>query len=210
MNIACATLVYNTPDLALRMEQQIAGIWIVDNGSDVYIPYRVFRFDENLGFVKGWNELMHRVVSDDLADYVWMLNSDVEHVGTQMAQKLGMLLYRYQDIAAITPSFNSPHGLFWGQGQGQRHVSWIDWCCPMVSVSAWKAIGPFDERSTGYFADIDWCARATRAGYGLMVDDDVQVNHLGSKTIGAMGKMWDASDQWLRDKWGVGGWQELV
>jgi hypothetical protein len=202
-----ATLIYNTPQLAAAMRRQITGIAVIDNGSAPAIADADV-VQGNLGFVRGWNEYMQGVD----ADYVWMLNSDVEGVNDSMMHTLAMVA-RVNSLAAVTPAFNSPHSAFHARPHEPylpRMVRWLDWCCPLVSVQAWQMAGGFDERSTGYFADVDLSRRWRDTGHSMGVCDWLQVHHIGSATALHVGHTWDANDEWLRQKWGVNSWQELT
>lgn len=210
-----ATLVHNTPDLAARMREQLPDVLVIDNGSHPPIDGAHISLPLNRGFVGGWNEAMRRIVAERPdVDYVWMLNSDVEGVSVEMGLELWMDCV-YDEHAVSTPVFNSPHQAFSQQAanmfaQTLRAVSWVDWCCPMVSVEAWKKVGEFDPASTGYFADVDWCRRARDVGYRFCVSEPNVVNHLGSVTASRIGHTWSADDSWLCRKWGVRSWTELV
>jgi GT2 family glycosyltransferase len=207
MKVIAATLIYNTPELADAMRRQITDVQIIDNGSTPALMDADVR-QGNLGFVRGWNEYMRTVN----ADYVWMLNSDVEGVNDNMMQVLARNAQVF-GMAAITPAFNSPHALFHSRPHEPhipRLVSWADWTCPLVSVKAWRDLVGFDEQSSGYFADVDWSHRAHLRGEVLGVCDWLQVHHLGSKTALQVGHVWDANDEWLRHKWGVDSWVRLT
>jgi GT2 family glycosyltransferase len=207
MKVIAATLIYNTPSLVNAMRNQVTDIVIIDNGSTPAIVDADVRQD-NLGFVRGWNEYMRTVD----ADYVWMLNSDVVGVNDSMLHALADAANSFE-FAAVTPAFNSPHSLFHPHLLdyiGPRFVGWIDWTCPMVSVKAWRELGGFDEQATGYFADVEYCYRARLMGEMFAVCDWLTVHHLGSKTALQVGHTWDADDTWLRNKWGVRSWTDLT
>ncbi len=145
---------------------------------------------------------------EHLLDYelVWMLNDDVEGVSGQMLGALERV--PWTGVAAVTPAFNSPHGEFHPRRIGLASVSWVDWCCPVVNVKAWRDVGPFDERFKGYGADLDWCRRARDRGWRFFVHHDWQVHHLGSQTAlkyrlqSQQGNVKEMN-RLLIDKWGV-------
>lgn len=210
-----ATLVHNTPELAARMREQLPGVLVIDNGSHPPIDGAAISLPVNRGFVGGWNEAMRRIIAEHPdVDYVWMLNSDVEGVTHDMGDSL-MMDCDFDEFAVSTPVFNSPHSVFSvrptnERAQTLRSVSWVDWCCPMVPVYVWESVGEFDTRSTGYFADVDWCKRARDAGYRFCVSEPHEVHHIGGATARAIGHTWDADDRWLCEKWGVKSWTELT
>lgn len=207
MNIVPATLVHNTPDLADAMQLQLPGVIVVDNGSEPSLLGAHIWLPRNRGFAGGWNDAMVGLYQMG-AGWVWMLNSDVSGASPDMMRAMADAA-KAGGYDVVTPAFNSPHAVFHSHFRGLRSVSWIDWCCPLVSMAAWIAVGPFDERSTGYFADVDWCHRARMLGMRFAVSDACQVTHAGGETARRMGHTWDADDGWLREKWGRR-WTELV
>lgn len=211
-----AVLYHNTPELHASIDRQLGeGYWAIDNGSEEGKRYRgkanVFTIWENKYFSGGWNVAMKWFELQNF-DYIWMLNSDVDGLTWRTYNEISSLLSKNPDIAAITPAFNSPHRIFHQQTAkkgrpGIRNVPWIDWCCPVVSIAAWREIGQFDERFLGYGADIDWCLRAHRLKYRLGVCDARIVRHLGSRTVRATGNtvMHQCSemDRVFQKKWNI-------
>ncbi|MBB6693122.1 methyltransferase domain-containing protein [Cohnella xylanilytica] len=56
--------------------------------------------------------------------------------------------------------------------------------CLLVSRRAWEAVGPLDEAyGIGNYEDDDWCLRARRFGYRLLLCKDTFVHHEGSATF---------------------------
>lgn len=49
--------------------------------------------------------------------------------------------------------------------------------CLVMRRSAFEAVGPFDERFFVYCEDVDWCLRATDAGFRLMFVPAIEVVH---------------------------------
>ncbi len=54
--------------------------------------------------------------------------------------------------------------------------------CFLISRSAWRDVGPMDERFPLFFNDADWCLRAHRMGYTIWYTPDATVNHGGGGT----------------------------
>jgi len=161
-------------------------------------------------FTAGWNWAMTHL---DGYDLIWMLNDDLEGATAQMLSDLASSV-DWSKTAAITPAFNSPHGEFRPKpGQGLTEVRWIDWCCPLVNLEAWRSVGSFDEQFKGYGADLDWCRRAREQNWQFYVHHGHQIHHLGSQTAisqnlqRVQGNVKDM-DRLMRAKWGVG-WMEM-
>ncbi|MCI0702677.1 MAG: glycosyltransferase [Planctomycetia bacterium] len=79
--------------------------------------------------------------------------------------------------------------------------------CMVTSRQAYQAIGPLDEQfGIGFFEDDDWCVRARRAGYALVVALDTFVHHFGNATFRAVGAdteaLLRANYEKFRAKWG--------
>ncbi|MFD0869758.1 Chondroitin polymerase [Chlamydia abortus] len=56
--------------------------------------------------------------------------------------------------------------------------------CFLFRRELWERIGELDERFTpGYYEDDDYCYRARRAGYRLLIARDAYVHHIGSASF---------------------------
>lgn len=75
----------------------------------------------------------------------------------------------------------------------------------MISREAYEEVGPLDERFFAGSDDFDYSLRLRRAGYELVIAEDVFVRHLGMKTSkGVLGKsqeFFDEGNQRFFDKW---------
>jgi len=54
----------------------------------------------------------------------------------------------------------------------------------MMTATALDRVGPLDPEYFFSFEDVDWCVRARRAGFELLVVPAARARHLGSRTIG--------------------------
>lgn len=216
MNYLAVVLSYNQPHLARRMWEQLGNQMVLIDCASADVPKvdcEVIRLKENRLFAANWNAAMAHLY--DRADYIWMLNSDVEGVSIPMLRRLvGHAVEG--GYGAVTPAFNSPHAIFHSRGRGVREVRWLDWCAPVVSTAMWKHVGPFDaDLFPGYGADIDFSHRARQIGYRFAVCDNQIIHHLGSQTAlaeGLQGAQGDVGgmNAGLSRKWGVKDWSELT
>lgn len=213
-----AFLTMDAPGLIDGMLKQLRGTGIpfviVNQSSDELVYDRMYptiEHLENLYFAAGWNRAMRNIE----ADFVWMLNDDVEGITREMFDQLLEELTETNCLAA-TPAFNSPHRLFnRDNGADVRRVQWIDWCCPLVDRTIFNELGGFDEQFTGYGADIDICKRARDTNHKCIKVNYLELHHLGSKTTGYynthkyMANVEDMNEK-LKAKWGVNDWTELT
>jgi GT2 family glycosyltransferase len=65
-----------------------------------------------------------------------------------------------------------------------RRVDALSGCALLARRRAVQAIGLLDEGLFAYFEDMDWCLRARRAGYEVVVVPDARVAHAGQGSTG--------------------------
>jgi GT2 family glycosyltransferase len=198
-----ATLVYNTPDLALDMQAQLPDILLIDKGSERPIPGAAVRLDQIYFFSGGWNRALALMETD----YVWTLNSDIQGVSHDMGLALVDYLNANPRAACVSPAYNSPQRFMRPQGCGVRQVPWMDWAGPMVLMQAWRDVGGFDEDTfRGYGGDVDRSHRARLRGWTFHVCDSLQFYHIGCVTVRrcTQPEAWSAynNHRILKDKWG--------
>ena len=56
-------------------------------------------------------------------------------------------------------------------------VPWVSGACFIVLRQAWYAVGGFDESYFLYFDDVDLCWRLHQAGWSIVLDSEVRVQH---------------------------------
>ena len=203
-----ATLIYNTPELIQNFKG--LDITLIDV-SDKPIEGCHIRYEDNLYWTGNW----HRFIMETKADFVWMLNSDIEGATNEMYINLVKQAILHNAFM-ITPCFNSPHDIFHYKGESIRfapeQVNWIDMAAPLINVAKYRELGGFDLRFKGYFADVDLCYRAREKGYKMFIDRKCQVNHIGSYTVNKEGKQEQAhvgDNAILITKYGKN-WYELI
>jgi hypothetical protein len=85
------------------------------------------------------------------------------------------------------------HGIQAGNYYGQSldlvprsvyDVQWVPGCVLFAKVELARKIGLFDDEYFIYFEDIDWCTRAIRSGYRIVVEPSSVVYHKVSQSLG--------------------------
>jgi GT2 family glycosyltransferase len=162
---------------------------VVDNGSEDdgaalvaarYPAVRLLRNDRNLGFAGGCNVGLRAARGDALV----LLNQDTEVQPGWLAALLTALdapdvgiagsVARYPDGAV-----QHAGGTVDARGEARhltapvselRDVDFVTGASLAISRRAYAAVGPLDEVfSPAYFEDVDWCYRARRAGFRVVL-----------------------------------------
>jgi len=98
-----------------------------------------------------------------------------------------------------------------GNGNTDLHVTRLGGFCMVIRDGVWQRLGEFDERfePAGY-EDDDYCTRARRAGYELLLVRGTFVYHRGGRSLSAMGiagetmqAMLEANRRRYMEKWGI-------
>ena len=193
---------------------------VADNGSTDdslaflaahYPTVRQIVLDQNYGFAEGYNRALEQVE----AEYVLLLNSDVE-VTENYLQPLEKILDRNRRAVAVMPKIRavaSPEkfeyagagGGFidWlgypfcrgrvlqtvesdrGQYDRAKRVFWATGACMLVRMSLFRAFGGFDSSFFAHQEEIDLCWRWQSAGHEIWVEPASVVYHLGGGTLSA-------------------------
>jgi GT2 family glycosyltransferase len=128
---------------------------------------------------------LFRLASPDVAalgPWVRDATGSVQSAGGRLRKLTGQAMHLNERSA---PSHASPYS-----------VDWLDGSCLLVSVDAARDIGGLAPEYFLYWEEVDWCVRAARRGYRLLVDPNASITHLGSQTV--------TGDQqvayWMRNK----------
>ncbi len=188
-------------------------VLVVDNGSrepigDTLGPHvTVLRSAENRGYAGGAN-LGMRAALERGAEVVLLLNNDVR-VRAGATRAALAVLGADPRVAAVGPKVlarEDPSRLWlaWGEvdyrqslvalrGAGtrdgpefaiERPVGWIAGCTMWLRREALTAIGLLDEEFFAYHEEVDWCARAWRAGWKVVYCPGAVVTHTGRGSAG--------------------------
>ena len=191
---------------------------VADNGSTDgsvlfleknYPQIQIIRFEKNLGFAKGYNEALKKVV----ADYYVILNSDVEVQPGWLGPAIE-LLEKDKQNAACQPKLLSykNNNLFeyaggaggWldsygypfargrifdiceddrGQYDEQQQIFWVSGAAMIIRSSVFHEMKGFDEYFFAHQEEIDFCWRMQLAGYKLFSCPASVVYHIGGGTL---------------------------
>jgi GT2 family glycosyltransferase len=193
-------------------------VLIVDNGCGLTprLPtdsrVELSRLARNLGFAGGHNAAMRRGLEVG-ADYFFLFNSDaIAEVGcleqlvaaaeaVPRAAFVGPVLVGAANADTVQSAGQSfgiwsarHHEIARGRsaaslGLTPRRVDAVSGCALLARRDAVGAIGLLDEDLFAYFEDMDWCLRARRAGYEVLIVPGAQVSHAGQGSTGASSPM---------------------
>lgn len=162
---------------------------------------------ENLGYAAGANTGI-RYARGRGADFVLLLNNDVELDPSAVTElvdaanpdsrraMIGPMIY-YWDRPEIIWSAGGEVSYWTGnirhrglrqKDEGQfaeiAEVDYVTGCAVLVSLSALNEIGLMDEGYFMYNEDTDWCTRARRAGYSVIMAPAARLWHKVSMSSG--------------------------
>lgn len=161
----------------------------------------LIELEENRGYAGNNNVGIQRAL-DMGADWVCVLNEDVvlDPHGLEVMVRVGEgdprigvvgpIVYHHDEPGVIQSAGGGLtrwwEGFHWGQNEpdrGQfpapRDVQWISGCAILVRRAVIEAIGGIDERFFIYWEETEWCVRAGRAGWRLVVAPAARVWHKG-------------------------------
>jgi hypothetical protein len=168
---------------------------------------RVIANATNLGFAAGANKGLETVIEEG-GDYALLMNNDTEidpdavrelvdgARGEPRAAFVGPLIY-YHDRPGVVWSAGGRVN-YWagdirhlgirerdrGQFDRVREVDYVTACAVLVAVPALREIGLLDTAYFMYNEDTDWCVRAWRLGYKVLVAPRAKLRHKVSMSSG--------------------------
>lgn len=185
---------------------------VVDNGSSspLSLPAEfedvdVVRLETNLGFAGGVNAGI-RLALKAGADAVLVMNNDAVIAPDALAL-LSRELRGDVGIAAPRIYYASDPVRIWSDGfmadpwtlemrgsrrgrcaqedeESVRRVDYVAGCAMLIRRSVFEAIGLFDQRFFAYYEDLDFCARAREAGFGIVTVPAAHAWHKVARTTG--------------------------
>lgn len=165
-----------------------------------YPDVEIMRNDANLGFAEGNNVAIRRLLRRGIP-YLLLLNNDAIVAPDAIARLVAPLeVNAALGVTSGAVCYFSRPDTVWSAG---GRIDWrtgavgSDWygadiaelpadpwsvdhvtgCCMLVRGSAIVRAGMLDPRFFMYYEETEWCARLTRAGYGILVVPDARVWH---------------------------------
>lgn len=189
---------------ALNVQSLRPLIIVVDNGSaddsaDILareLPDNTLLVlrDTNGGFGAGCNAGIEKAISLDM-DYIWLVNNDAQPE-KQCLEKMVEIAFSDPLAGVVGARINDPSGAvpdhagtvmnkftFTCQySLSEKELSlakyaWITGAVMLLSASAIKRIGIFDQRFFMYWEDADLCARLKAGGFHFRIAKDAVVQH---------------------------------
>lgn len=185
---------------------------VVESGSDGTVErleasapglLTVHRPGRNVGYAGG-NNIAISAIRD--VDYVLVINPDVRMLDRHTLRRMIDRLGRDPGAAALAPVIvedgvieyadsmvdtrravaihTRTHVTDWPWPESSVRVSWLDGACLLFRRRALTDVGGFDERYFLIVEEVDWCLRATSAGWSLVLDSDCEIEHQRSSSFG--------------------------
>jgi GT2 family glycosyltransferase len=162
---------------------------------------------ENLGYAGGNNVGIRHAISQG-AEYVFLVNNDVivapetvsrlvsategnESVGAAGAlvfwrdepEKLyaayGVVNFSEAIVKLVGRNSSSPDRF-----SEQMEVDWVIGCAILLGRKTLEDVGELDERFFAYHDEVDWCTRARKKGYRIVLVPGARVWHAGQSSTG--------------------------
>ncbi|HEY6928905.1 MAG TPA: glycosyltransferase [Thermoanaerobaculia bacterium] len=209
-----------------------AEVLVVDNGSTDETPeglkgygwIRVVRTASNLGFVRGNNA---GIAAADPSSDIVLLNNDLEFIQRDWLQRLRVCAHASPTNGVVGCRLLLPDGKLlhagtyilpdsmWGQQVGSlekdvgqftstREVEGVVFACAYIRREVIEKIGVLSEDFQSYFEDTDYCLRAQKSGFKVLVCGEVTLvhkEHGSSDGGGQFSELFQASRRTFRKKW---------
>jgi GT2 family glycosyltransferase len=229
--VACIVLHYEVESLtrtilgdllAQDYDEEYLGLFVTDNGSST--PFQtdvkgvtVLRSDTNRFIAGGHNFGIEQLKGDKRWDYFWIIDNDVRILNNDALLLMVNEMVVHPRIAAIQPAMPSDHAFLRPhKGTGWSSVPFIEWTAPLLRYTAVRDLGLADERMRFWGMDLDWCARARRAGWDLAVEYGARCHHEYRGTWARrpeLNPLWEPrvaeTETVLREKYGIDWFLEL-
>jgi GT2 family glycosyltransferase len=164
---------------------------------------------QNLGFAKAVNQGLAVGLKDPQITHFLLLNNDLTLASGTLDQLL-MTFNKVSSAGIVSPVLHHPQGYDWGGRYSRltgmvRHRNWenkpktiqkvehVAGAAMLISREVLAKIGLFDERFFLYFEDLDYCLRASEAGFSIHINPDVVAEHqvsAGSSPIPRLFHQW--------------------
>ncbi|MGB9613001.1 MAG: glycosyltransferase family 2 protein [Candidatus Margulisiibacteriota bacterium] len=163
---------------------------------------------ENLGFARGNNEGIRYAIVNFEPSYILILNNDTvvksdfldelvyvleKDFAIGVASSKVMFYHKQEHIWFAGGSFyfliNKPFHFYYaqqdiGQIKEVSETEWVSGCCMFVNRKVFEKIGLFDEDYFNNYEDVDFCVRARKVGYRIVVVPKAKIYHKFAASMG--------------------------
>lgn len=164
----------------------------------------------NLGFATGVNKGLTLALKDPTITHFFLMNNDLVLSSGSFAQ-LGLTFSKFQTAGIVSPLLHHTQLYDWGGKYNKwtgmvKHKNWenkpkttqsvahVAGAAMLISREVIEKIGLFDERFFLYFEDLDYCLRASSAGFSVHINPDVVGEHAVSAGSNVFSR---TKHQWL-------------
>lgn len=166
--------------------------------------FKLIASRSNLGYAGG-NNLGIKYALENGADYILILNPDTT-VGKNLLKGLVRAVEKRKAVGIIGPATKEKGRtvycgkIFWLRPE-LEHVAikprkgvlgkdfYIPGSAMLVRREVFEKVGGFDEKYFLYFEDADFCMRARKAGFKLVIMPDVLIRHKVSSSTSDLGSV---------------------
>jgi GT2 family glycosyltransferase len=178
-----------------------------DNLQKRFPNIKLVKNPDNLGFAGG-NNVGIRESLKSKADYVLLLNNDttvepdfldrlVEAITGD--EKIGIaspkiMFYREPDNiwfvgGGFLPWLKKPFHKYYGERDSKQvkattEVDWVSGCCMLIKREVFGKIGLLDADYFNNYEDVDFCVRAKKAGYKIVIVPEAKIYHKFAASMG--------------------------
>lgn len=179
----------------------------VEQLAEEFPDYKLIRNSINRGFSGGHNKTIRYAIKNDI-DYIWILNNDIFVTETCLETLLNRIT-EHEDIGIITPHILENGQTWFKHGWVNRQTAnsyagelakylkqdscensgliyndYVPFCCTLFPTDVFKDIGLLSTSYFMYSEDVEFCSRAIKAGYEVVTDTTVSVEHKPSSSSG--------------------------
>lgn len=171
--------------------------------------FTIINNPKNLGFAAGVNQGLTLALKDKTITHFFLMNNDLSISFGSFAQLL-LTFAKFPHAGIVSPVLHHEHGYDWGGNFSKwsamvKHKNWdnkpktvqtvghVAGAAMLISRDVVEKVGMFDDRFFLYYEDLDFCLRATQAGYTIHINPDCVAEHevsAGSNLFGRTKYQW--------------------
>lgn len=167
--------------------------------SGLSVPVHFIEPGRNVGYTG------NNLAIDETGPDVFIVNPDVEVRDPHAIAGLSSILAADPGLAAVAPHIRTQRGIeyvdsllsldharahhhpthvpSWPHPGSVHSVPWLNGAAWLLRREALREVGLLDERFFLFFEEVDWCVRASKAGWRLGLSRDISVEHRRSSSF---------------------------